>query len=292
MSALPPPGVSGAAPGDAERRDDFFVGYLGRAPAASRALLLAVGVGLLGGFAIGGWAIGVSQASPPPSGWAGRVTLQGVLRAEPYPYLQTPPSADFPKGRAIPLNSTRGKYGLQAEAGALDGAAVEISGPTLKRGDATTLLAPWNGREGRHAVTPLDGAAAAAAASGLATAEDLGRWRLTGEICDGKCVVGVMNPGAGLAHKACANMCLIGGVPALFVTQGPMPGVSPEGAGPEHSEFLLIADLDGGTPGPELLDRVAELVSLEGRVERVADLLIFKADLSTIAAPAFAEAAR
>lgn len=43
--------------------------------------------------------------------------------------------------------------------------------------------------------------------------------RLEGEIVDGKCYLGVMNPGAGKTHRACAARCLHGGVPAALVTK-------------------------------------------------------------------------
>jgi hypothetical protein len=41
---------------------------------------------------------------------------------------------------------------------------------------------------------------------------------LTGEIVDSKCFLGVMTPGDGRTHSACASLCLRGGIPpALLV---------------------------------------------------------------------------
>jgi hypothetical protein len=41
---------------------------------------------------------------------------------------------------------------------------------------------------------------------------------LRGEIVDSKCFLGVMTPGQGKTHRACASLCLRGGIPpALFV---------------------------------------------------------------------------
>lgn len=250
-----------------ERRDDFFVGYLGRLPAASRALIATVVVGLVVGFLGGAWAIGASQADPGPAGFGRALTLEGVIYAEPYPYLRTPPADGFPNGRTVTLGSARGKYGVQTEASEFDGRSVEVRGPTINRGDIVSIQVGWNGRAGAHRVTPIE----ADLAARLSPVEDLGRWRIRGEICDGKCWLGAMRPGRGLAHKACANFCVIGGSPALFVTEAPIEG----------EEFLLLADSEGRTPGPELLDRVAERITLEGEVERHGDLLIFKADLAT-----------
>ena len=100
----------------------------------------------------------------------------------------------------------------------------------------------------------------------------LGRWRLSGEICDGKCYAGAMRPGNGLAHKACANLCLVGGVPPVFVSTGKVEG----------SSFFLLADKDGKALGPSMLDLTAVLLSAEGDVEKVGNLLVFKIDLDTV----------
>ncbi|MGE6744243.1 hypothetical protein ACQKGC_28815, partial [Allorhizobium pseudoryzae] len=88
---------------------------------------------------------------------------------------------------------------------------MELRGSVLRRGAIQMLVVEGRGQ-------PLD------ASSGLDPAmhEPLGRWRIAGEICDGKCYAGAMRPGSGLAHKACANLCLIGEIPAVFVTVDPV----------------------------------------------------------------------
>jgi len=45
---------------------------------------------------------------------------------------------------------------------------------------------------------------------------------LSGEVVDGKCWLGVMNPGEGLLHSACARLCLLGDIPPLFVVGNEM----------------------------------------------------------------------
>src|SRR5262249_5248094 len=47
----------------------------------------------------------------------------------------------------------------------------------------------------------------------------LGRFTLAGEIVDSKCYFGVMNPGESRVHRACAELCLRGGIPAVFVVR-------------------------------------------------------------------------
>ena len=95
--------------------------------------------------------------------------------------------------------------------------------------------------------------------------EDLGRWKLTGEICDGKCLAGAMRPGRGLAHRACANLCLVGGVPPVFVSSAPI----------DDEEFLLIGGPDGGPLPAAMLEYTALYISVEGRIERRGGMLVF-----------------
>ena len=109
------------------------------------------------------------------------------------------------------------------------------------------------------------------AASGISVTP-LGRWRLKGEICDGKCLAGAMRPSRGLSHRACANLCLIGGVPPVFVSSGPVDG----------SEFFLLANKVGDPLPASYLKHVAVYVQLDGEVERRGQILIFKVDLDTL----------
>ena len=95
---------------------------------------------------------------------------------------------------------------------------------------------------------------------------------MAGEICDGKCLAGAMRPGNGLAHKACANLCLLGDIPPVFATTGPVEG----------ERFLLFAGPDGGPMDAGMLDHTSVLIEIEGEVLRRGDLLIFHADPATM----------
>jgi hypothetical protein len=170
----------------------------------------------------------------------------------PYPLLH------LGDGRTI-MMAGFGKSGVDIDP-TLDGAAVKTSGYMVKRGALDMLLSSPDAFE----ITDRPAAPA--------KPESLGRWRMSGEICDGKCFAGVMRPGAGIAHKACASFCVLGGVPPVLVTTAPLAG---------HS-FLLIAG-PGDEPLPfALLEAVGLQISLEGSVERVGDLLILHADPSSL----------
>jgi hypothetical protein len=85
---------------------------------------------------------------------------------------------------------------------------------------------------------------------------------LSGEIVDSKCYLGVMKPGRDKPHRACASLCIRGGVPPILVV---------EDARGDRDHYFLI-DADGEPIGGELLDLVAEPVRVSGRVYRLGDL--------------------
>lgn len=155
-----------------------------------------------------------------------------------------------------------GKAGVDARAQPLAGQLAQVSGVVLERGDLNMLQL----RGGRAGLQAADGTAPETPAIAQ------GRWKLAGEICDGKCVAGAMRPGRGLAHKACANLCLLGGVPPVFVTSQPVLG----------SEFLLITGPDGTTLPAAAYDYVAQFISVEGEVSKHGSILVFAMDPDTL----------
>jgi hypothetical protein len=88
--------------------------------------------------------------------------------------------------------------------------------------------------------------------------ENLGEVKLTGEIVDSKCYFGVMNPGAGKVHRDCAVRCISGGIPPAFLVR--------DSSG--NTVTLLLANWKR-----ELLDHVAEPVTIRGRLSRSAGRL-------------------
>lgn len=251
------------------REAPFFVGYINRLPAPLGWFLAAVSALLIGGMAGLALAIG-STIDDPGDGrfdWgSGRQEVTGVMQALPYPVLRLPPDAENPEPRVM-LLSGQGKRGVQGRADPLDGERVIAGGVLLKRGTIDMLQIGGN-----PSLAALEDVPADLAAYEPAAPVDLGRWRLTGEICDGKCYQGAMRPGRGLSHKACANLCLIGGAPPVFVSAGAVEG----------NVFFLMADKNGRPLDDRLHDYVALMVSVEGRIERIDNLMIFKVDLDTV----------
>lgn len=247
------------------KEDEFFVGYLPVPSRLSRflticAILLVVGFGVLS------YAAGATQDNPGDGNFRfdfGRQTVTGVIGTEPYPYIRiTEGNERLPAGHTLML-SAGGKNGVMGRAKPLDGKLATVSGVILKRGELDMLQL----RGGRNGLQAAEGEAPS-----LESAEPLGRWKLAGEICDGKCLAGAMRPGRRLAHKACANLCIIGGVPPVFVSTQKVEG----------SEYMLIGGPDGKPLGQELLNNVAAFISIEGELERRGDLLVLKADPASI----------
>jgi hypothetical protein len=239
------------------RGDEFFVGWVGRVPPRHKRFLTMLVAGALCGFVLLAVALARGTDGPGPGGYdwdAGAQTVRGVLTALPYPLLR------LANGHTL-LLAAPGKANVAVDA-ALEGRVVEAKGFMLKRGSLDML-------EVGDTLTAVDAPAAAA------PPVPLGRWRITGEICDGKCYSGAMRPGAGLAHRACANLCLIGGVPPVFVSTAAVQG----------SDFLLLADASGGPLPDAVRDLVALRVRLDGALERRGDLLVFKVNLGTAVLP-------
>ena len=154
-----------------------------------------------------------------------------------------------------------GKRGVQAEARALDGQHVRATGGGVKRGDRDLLLVDQ--------LRPTPGQAAAP------LRQQLGTWRLTGEICDSRYSLGVMRPGNKQAHKACANVCLLGGVPPVFITTTPVLG----------TRYLLMGDVQNHALPDALRDYVAITSRMDGTLERIGDALIFRTDVTRAVVP-------
>ncbi|MEJ6391888.1 hypothetical protein V8J82_01390 [Gymnodinialimonas sp. 2305UL16-5] len=231
----------------------FFIGWARPDRRLWGFLVLTAVVFFVGAFGTS-YLIAATQSDPGNGGRMGRAEVTGIVQAAPYPILHVLESAQYPDGATILLMG-QGKNGAQSRVNDLDGQVVRATGAQLNRGDLDGMIL----RGGANGVQAVDGSGT------LPEPEDLGRWRLTGEICDGNCLAGAMRPGTGLAHRACANLCLAGGLPPVFVATDTVG----------DSAFFLVAGPDGGPMPDALLDFTALLVRAEGRVERHGSMNVF-----------------
>lgn len=231
----------------------FFVGYLKTMPRGIALFALAVGAALVGAAAASGLLLAYSSDNPLDRVYGPDTNVSGLYQAQPYPHIRTSPDKDHPSGHTL-LLAGDGKRGAQSAGDAFAGQVVDVTGGLLKRGTIDMLI-----------VDTIK--ASAGPAPQASAAVSLGRWRIGGEVCDGKCAAGAMKPGTGLAHKGCANLCIAGGLPPLLVTEKPVEG----------SNFLLLADAAGGPLATGTWENyVARPVMLEGEVERRGDVLVMK----------------
>jgi hypothetical protein len=252
---------------------EFFIGWAGTAPPRLRRVMAGVALLLLAAFLALGTGLGAIADDPAKAGFAlapGQLpfplpeteTVSGRFVATPYPMLIVPPDNTHPRSRTM-LVAGGGKYALPADYAHLDGRLVRASGFITARGTIAMLAT-----DSLPELLP-DAAPPAPAI------EQLGRWRLTGEICDGKCASGAMRPGIGLAHRACAVVCIAGDIPPVFVPTAPVAG---------HA-FLLVKGPDGAKMPASLHDHVGLRIRLDGEVERRGDILVFRADPATLRLP-------
>lgn len=243
--------------------DPFFVGYFKKVPSEIRDFASMTGAGFVSLLAIIALLLPLGTIDPGSGRYANDLqggTLTGVIDPLPYPILRVP-AADGTPARAVLLGG-QDKVGVQGRV-AVGTSVIEVGGVFVRRGDIEMLLIGSNGAKASAAPLPD---------FQPAPAEDLGHWRLTGEICDGKCYGGAMKPGRGLAHKACANLCITEGLPPVLVME-----LSVEG-----STVVLLAAEDGGPMPDELLHLTAVPIQMEGQLERRDDLLIFRIDEGSI----------
>jgi hypothetical protein len=254
--------------GDAK---ELYVGYL---PIPKRYLVFVVPTVVV--MVLGALFLAVvtaaAQRDPGTGRWetAGAITVQGFASADPYPIVRVFDGLEDGIGRDL-LIVSQGKLGAWDRVMPLAGQPVKATGFLIER-EGTAMLELVGGLE---AVEPLPSVpetwqAGASAPSG----EVLGSRTLKGEIVDSKCYLGVMKPGEGRAHKACATLCVRGGIPPVF-------RVKLEDGRRLH---FVLTGADGAAADLDtVLPLVADPVEATGIVERRGSLLYFKADPADIA---------
>ncbi|MEO1102296.1 MAG: hypothetical protein AAFW98_00970 [Pseudomonadota bacterium] len=248
----------------------FFIGWAAPPKPLRPFLLLVAALSLLA-FALAAYVTAATQNDPGAGAFRwdwGPMTLTGTLETKPYPVLHVTDGEHGLAGQSILLSGV-GKRGAQRQAEGLEGMRVAATGIMLTRGDLLMMQVRGNDT----GLVAAQAQEAIASTSGQPGKEALGSWKLTGEICDGKCYAGAMRPGTGLAHRACANLCLTGGAPPVFVATGAVDG----------AEFFLMGDENGEPLGVETLKAWTALrVTLSGTIERRGTMPLLFADLSSV----------
>ncbi|MEM6733550.1 MAG: hypothetical protein AAF658_18465, partial [Myxococcota bacterium] len=184
-----------------DSEEDFFVGYLQSPPRLTRFSIAVGSVVLLLGLGVGVLAA-TFQRSPGAAlertEWG--VELVGTLYGKPYPHLLV----QTDDGMEQVLLARGGKNGTPSVGPDREGRVHAVKGAAFHR-DGRTLLEMYG-------MEPRDGTPIVAPA--MRKTESV---TLNGVIVDSKCYYGRMKPGAGQAHRACAQYCVWSGIPPVLV---------------------------------------------------------------------------
>ncbi|MEL6387169.1 MAG: hypothetical protein AAFR00_07445 [Pseudomonadota bacterium] len=245
-------------------RDDFFIGWADT-PAPDRRFFLAAGVALMVGTAASAGALASRQAPVGSGMWnMGDVReWSGIITANPYPMLRT---LDMGGDARTVLLSCLGKCGVAAQIGALEGQRVIVEGSVIQRGPHAMIAVAETLEWVRAAPdAPTDSRLLFPAPQPVDTVT------LQGEILDSKCWFGAMRPAEGKVHKACAALCIRGGLPPAFFARNARGDGS-----------LLIMTDQLVAHGEDILPYVADPVELTGRVLRAGNILYLDAPTNAL----------
>jgi hypothetical protein len=233
----------------------FFIGWAGL-PRSLYGFIGQVVAGVAAASAI--FAALVLVALPPrETGSWDSGDFEGVLVTRPYALVRVPATGRMAAHSVLLVDEW--KFGVTLGPEFHDGDSVHAQGYALRRGEVTIL----------QLVGPLQPAGHPVSVPPALT--DSGMQTLSGEIVDGKCWAGAMNPGEGKAHRGCGSLCLLGNVPALFIPHGTASA----------SAWYVLADADGNPLDEAIRAHVGEPQTLRGRVYDAADLHEFRIDRQT-----------
>lgn len=221
--------------------DEFFVGYLPTPRHLKRFLAIAVICVFVAVTVLAGLLAGM-QRDAGDAVWdlSKVVQLEGIVRAVPYPMLET----QSPEGRPMTvLLVSEGKIAATARAAVIDGQKVSTRGYLLNRKNLSMLEL----ESSPDAIKPI---IEDQASSAPPPASNWKTMSVRGEIVDSKCFLGAMKPGEGKIHKACASLCIRGGVPPMLIS------FDPTGKQIDH----LLVDAKGDTLTGNVLESLLPFV--------------------------------
>ena len=258
------------------RDQDFYIGYSRKAPEKWKSFLtVLVLLIVLGALSIA--LLNHFFREPHHAGVSGSkvVKLKGVLIAKPYPMLLVERVFDKASSKARSAKKAivryyvtpPGKKGLGKAAQKWHRKYVSMKGKLIYREDQTMIVAHTSTIE---VIKNQDKKQDILKKS---YTEKIGRFTLRGEIVDSKCFLGQMKPGSGKPHRACATLCIRGGLPPLFVVSSSKIKF--------NRTFLVLVSRSNRPVNQAVLNVVAEPVEITGDVIKKDNLYFLKAEPST-----------
>lgn len=252
---------------DAKNRDEFYVGYLKKAPEGIASRIRAAMIFILLIAALAAAVVATTQDPFGSGSFEFDLTeFKGVITEGPHPVLLVarPGSSDEWSTYFLTVFGKRGAHDVVQQH---QGRAVKLRGNLIYR-DGRTMVQIEDG-----SITSLGGIEASALLERpRPRSTSLGSRTLVGEIVDSKCFLGVMKPGNLKPHRSCAARCISGGVPPVLL-------VRDENG---YATYYVLTGSDGSAINQDVLPYIAEPVTITGEVEQQSDLLVLRADPSAI----------
>lgn len=242
-------------------KNEFYIGYIPKAPKGIARFVIAFVVVLFVIMGALSYFLSTSHDHITNGTYEyGELTeVTGVIRMEPVPHIRILADNEGKVGKNIMLIDF-GKFGARTSVESMQekigddisSYEVKIRG-TLIYQDGMTLmeltekenaLLDWN--------KPL----------GFMTLEEVPptyNIELIGEIVDPKCYFGSMKPAQNKPHLSCAALCISGGIPPVFVVQTKS----------NYARYFILKGVNGEDINQEVLDYVAQGVSIEGELSKV-----------------------
>lgn len=259
------------------KQDEFYVGYLPKAPTGIARTVRLVVVILLTDVLIIAFALTRFERGFSTSQFEyGTLTeVEGQLLRSPVPTLRVQVGNDatgqpiyksillvnFLKFGAEPLLEAYTQKGV-SESESL----VRLRG-TLIYHDGLTVMELTEQEQALLAIKKAKKPLPAVQKSRLGTVQ------LTGEIVDPKCYFGAMKPGESKPHRDCAIRCISGGIPPVFVLKNEQ-GVA---------TYLFLTDKQGHPVNEQILNYVAVPVRLRGNLQKINEWMVLQIDPDQIA---------
>ncbi len=223
---------------------DFYVGYTDPPPPRIRRSLRRIALVTLAAAALAGIVVALGQATLPAAHFEfGHIrAFEGFVVADPYPSLIVPGDTAFSRY----LLTAPGKFGADELVASAVGRVASLQGTLAYREDQAMIQVEPGTVSLREPAGPAP----------EMPGTDLGNRYVEGEIVGSKCYLGVMNPGSGVTHRACAAVCIKGGVPPLLEVR------HEDG----RREGIVLAGSGGEAIGDSLEGLVATPVGMTGRL--------------------------
>jgi hypothetical protein len=243
--------------------NDFYVGYLPKAPTALARFVrkVIIALGLIAITAALVLVVGQMPFANSAFEYGKLRSFEGVVEARPFPTLLVarPGEAGQQDKYSPYLLVAPGKHGADDLVASFDGKQVRLQGQLIYREGKTMVE-----------ITPGSIAVTDTAPTVHETTRDLGPMTVTGEIVDSKCYLGVMNPGKGKVHRDCAARCISGGIPPILVTLN------------GKDQFLLVGPAGNAISPDALREFVAEPITIHGELLQRGESRLLRIDVGAL----------